>query len=119
MPGDDVTVGRNSAAQRKPAGTGATKSEPHDQAYWHNRAENLRNQIADVDRQIAQITAGTKDSTPPDGSRNPITSSNPIYLNGQGARLRNLRARKAALEKQMDDLLEEARKANVPPGWLR
>jgi len=119
MSREDVSVVGNANGQKKTPTNSTTKSTQKDQAYWHNRAQNLRNQIADVDRQIAEITAGSSQTTTTEGSTNSALGSNPIYLHGQGGRLNNLEARKKALLKQMEDLEEEARKAGVPPGWLR
>jgi len=119
MPGDDVSVVGNSRAQKKAATGTQTKPGGHDQAYWHNRAQALQKQIAEVDRQIAQLTASAPQNISTESASGASTGSNPIYLNGQGARLNNLQSRRAALVKQMAELEDEARRAGVPPGWLR
>jgi hypothetical protein len=115
---DDISVVGGKKSDGKPARGDTTKTGKQGEAYWHARAQKLRNQIADVDRQIAQLTgpaptngSGTSNSTapPPQGG----------YMNARGARLQNLQNKKAGLQKQMDQLEEEARKAAVPPGWLR
>jgi hypothetical protein len=118
MRGDNLSVTGNSGAQKKPTNSNS-KNEQRNQAYWHNRAQKLRNQIAEVDQQIAQIKATAPPGGPANETANSSGGSSPIYFGGQGNRLRNLEVRKAALEKQMEELEEEARKAGVPPGWLR
>jgi hypothetical protein len=118
MHGDSLSVVGTTGSQKKPATSNNTKNEQREQAYWHNRAQKLRSQIAEVDAQIAQITHDNS-QTDSGGGAGATAGSNPIYFGGQGVRLNNLRGRKASIEKQLDDLAEEARKAGVPPGWLR
>ena len=115
----DVSVVGNSKAERPGRDSSTGKK---DEQYWHNRAQRIRDQIADVDRQIADYmkaeqgaaNVGVSSSTPPPpgaytlGARSRST-----------AQIQRLQNRKAALEQQMDQLQEEARRAGVPPGWLR
>lgn len=118
---DDLASGTppGRATPQKPSTNNGTKKDLRDEAWWHNRAQNLRNQTADVDRQIAQIKDNPHNSPTAGGGQDTVTGSNPIYYGGQYGRLKNLQARKATLEKQMEDLEEEARRAGVPSGWLR
>jgi hypothetical protein len=118
MHDDDISVIGNSGQQKKTPNSTA-KNGQRDQAYWHNQAQKLRNQIADVDRQIAQFTASNPQNAAGEGPVNTTNGTNATYIGSQGNRLRNLQARKAALEKQLDELEEQARKAGVPPGWMR
>ena len=103
----------------KPAKTAPTANEKKDQAYWHNRAQKLRDQIADVDRQIAQFNhqeqaaTGSSSAPPPPGAYTLGARSR------ASAQLERLQNKRAALLQQMDQLEEEARRADVPAGWLR
>ena len=114
-PREDVSVvGNNRGTGRKVPATGE-----RNQQYWHNRAQRIRNETAEVDRQIALLTkpdpntgASIPSSTPPPPGAH-ATTSRPV------AQLQRLQSRKAQLQQQMDQLEEEARRADVPPGWLR
>jgi hypothetical protein len=117
----DVSVVGPGKAQ-KPAKDSST--EPKNEPYWHNRAQKLRDQIAEVDRQIADFTRQEQTAAGTSGSSAPATPPPPgAYTVGarsrSSAQLERLQNRKAALETQMDQLQDEARRANVPPGWLR
>jgi len=112
-------VGNNrSAAKTTPA-----TNEKKDQQYWHNRAQKLREQIAEVDRQIAEFTrseqtaangsGGTSSTPPPPGSYTLGARSRAT------AQLQRLQDKKASLNHQMEQLEDEARRADVPAGWLR
>ena len=120
-----VSVVGNSRQGTK-AGQTAT-SEPKNEQYWRNRARNLRNQMAEVDRQIAQLEAANQNTGSGAGNTNGQNPPPPIaYTVGAHARalsgnprLQRLEARKAQIQEQMDQLEEDARKAGVPAGWLR
>ena len=121
---DDLrTMGRSDVSvvgKTEKPGKATTSNEPKNEAYWHNRAQKLRDQIADVDRQIAEFNrqepaAGGSSSTPP-----PPPGAYTVGAHSRTtAQLERLQNRKAALEQQMEQLQDEARKAGVPPGWLR
>ncbi|HKO03874.1 MAG TPA: hypothetical protein VJW51_03960 [Candidatus Acidoferrales bacterium] len=120
----DVSVVGNTRADGKAGKSTTANNEPKNEQYWRGRAQKLRSQMAEVDRQIAQLTpANQTNGNGTSGS----TSSSPAplsaYSNASHARagvpLERLQNRKAELQAQMDQLEEEARKAGVPPGWLR
>ena len=120
----DVSVVGNSKAAGKAGKSTAANNEPKNEQYWRGRAQKLRSQMAEVDRQIAQMTPANQTSG---SATTGSTSSSPAplsaYSNASHARagvpLERLQNRKAELQAQMDQLEEEARKAGVPPGWLR
>ena len=116
MRDEPVSVVGQPGTQKKSSSTAPAKAGTRDQAYWHNRAQKLRDQIADADRQIAQLHSSSQAEVEGGGS---ASGTNSAYIGSQGNRLRNLETRKANLEKQLDEVEEEARKAGVPPGWLR
>jgi len=116
----DVSVVGPGKAQ-KPAND---STGPKNEQYWHNRAQKLRDQIAEVDRQIAEFTHEEQTAAGTSGSSAPATPPPPgAYTVGarsrSSAQLDRLQNKKASLESQMDQLQDEARRANVPPGWLR
>jgi len=122
----EVSVVGNSKTAAKPAQTAT--NEPKNEQYWHNRAQKLRNDMAAVDREIAQLQAenqGEHSASGNSSGTNPPPPPTSAYYGGSRAsnqyqnQLRKLNNRKAQIQEQMDQLEEEAHKANVPPGWLR
>jgi hypothetical protein len=119
-----MSVAGSKNGDAKASKSTAASSEPKNEQSWRGRAQTLRNQMADVDRQIAQLTAANQTNSSGSAGSNP-SSPAPLsaYTNashaGAGNRLEKLRNRKAELQSQMDQLEEEARRAGVPPGWLR
>jgi chromosome segregation ATPase len=104
---------------------GAMSLEPDQAAgdnkeeYWRGRAREILGQIAAVDEAISQkkeeikkfgnggfdVTTGMKD--------------NIAYIRDRNGQLQTLQKRKADLEKKLDDLQEEGRKAEASPAWFR
>jgi len=123
-PKGGLSVVGNSRADGKAGKSTAANNEPKNEQYWRGRAQSLRNQMAEVDRQIAQEKAanqpngsGTTGSNPPPAA--PLSAYTNSAHAHAGTQLQRLQERKVQLQAQMDQLEEEARKASVPPGWLR
>jgi hypothetical protein len=118
----------------KPAGNTAEKSgteqpqapggqtEPvKDQAYWSDRIKQLRTQV-DRDQTYAQALQTQINSLTTDFvNRDDPAQRNVIELDRQKtlAELDRLKQAIVADKKAIDDCQEEARRAGVPPGWLR
>lgn len=120
-PGDVSVVG-NSRATAKPGTTTAANGQAKNEQYWRNRAQKLRAEMAEVDRQIAEMTAADQAKGAGTGSSNGSTAP-PLSAYHTASRantqLQRLQSRKAQLQRQMDQLEDEAQRAGVPPGWLR
>ncbi len=98
------------------------------EAYWKQRAENLRKAVADAEAKVAKVQKeidglrqGQMQPLPSDGIRqvppDPLTGSAdaaPLHAQLDAAKDELAKARQA-----LADLDEEARKASVPPGWIR
>lgn len=97
----------------------ATPSGDKNEAYWRQRAQAIRDQIAGVDQQIDKVKQEIAKSGP--ASFDPTTglTQNVIVLHDRNADLQRLQERKQAFEKQLDDLADEGRKAGANPGWFR
>jgi hypothetical protein len=107
-------VSSNAAAE-------ATKDQARDQAYWSGRLKDLATQL-DRDRVLAdalqsRINALTADFSARD---DPVQRSL-IGVDRQKAldELDRMRRSIATDQKAIADFQEEARRADVPPGWLR
>ena len=124
MQSGNLSVVGNSKADGKAGKSTAADNEPKNEQYWRERAQKLRNQLAEVDRQIAQVTAANQpNGSGASGSNAAAPAPLSAYSNSSHARagtqLRKLQDRRAELQAQMDQLEEQARRAGVPPGWLR
>jgi hypothetical protein len=87
--------------------------------YWRSRAQAIKQEIADTDRQIDDVKAeiakqGAASFDPSTG-----LSQGVIIVHDRNAEVKQLEDRKASLEHQLDDLADEARKAGADPGWAR
>jgi len=120
----EVSVVGKSRADAKTGKSTTTSNDPKNEQYWRGRAQRLRAQMAEVDRQIAQVTAANQtNGSGTSGSNSSTPAPLSAYSNGPharaGSQLRKLEEQKAELQAQMDQLEEQARRAGVPPGWLR
>ncbi len=125
----DAGKDKTSAKDEKPAAEGAVKDaaadapkeKPRDQAYWAKRMKDLQVQL-ERDRVLAdamqsRINALTADFT----SRDDPVQRAKVAADRQRAleELERLKKAVASDDKAIADLQEEARRASVPPGWLR
>jgi hypothetical protein len=113
--GETPKTGARRPRTTYPDGNGGENSEE----YWRGMARQILDAIAETDQEIAQkkeeikkfgnggfdVTTGMKD--------------NIAYINDRTGQLKSLENRKTNLEKQLDDLQEEGRKAGAAPSWFR
>jgi len=108
---------RNSSAG--PHGNGAPSSGGRDEAYWRGRAQDIKNQMAAIDQQIAKVKediakSGAVQMDPSSGAMQSV-----IIIHDRNAEVKDLEDRKQGLEKQLDELADEGRKAGADSGWFR
>jgi len=107
---------------------GARRTGPTDQngdagenneEYWRGRAQEILGQIAAVDEAMARM----KDDIKKYGSGGfDVTTGmkdNIAYIHDRNGQLKDLEKRKADLQKQLDELQDEGRKAGAPASWFR
>jgi len=109
-----------------------------DEAYWRSRYQELSQKMDAVDKQIADLQEdirkygkGGSNATQGAGPAGPGQNACVDQVKGQAgticqaivndreAQLKDLEKKKADIQKQIDDLQDEARKAGVDPGWVR
>lgn len=87
--------------------------------YWRGKARKLRDQMAAVDQEIVK----TKDEIKKYGNVgfdvNTGLKQDIIYVADRNTRLQKLEKRKEELQKQMEALQEDGRRAGASPSWFR
>ncbi len=115
----DAGAAAAGAPQNAPAATAAQES--HDEAWWRARItdarEELRRDEVLVDALQSRVNGLTSDFVARDDpyQRAQIGTDRQKAI----AEMERLRTEITALKKKIADIEEEARKASVPPGWLR
>jgi hypothetical protein len=87
--------------------------------YWRDRARQLLDAIADTDQQVAQKQDEIKKFGTGGFDVQTGMKDNIAYINDRTGQLNSLQKHKADLQKQLDDLQEEGRKAGASPSWFR
>jgi len=98
---------------------GKAASAAKGEAYWRGRARKIREQMEAVDKQIDKVREEIKTGGSSGFSTKTSPNESVIYIHDRNAQLKQLEQRRAGLQKQMDDLMEEGRRAGADPGWFR
>jgi hypothetical protein len=107
------------AGSQAGSGAGAAAGGKNDESYWRGRAQEIRNQMADIDRQIERVQDdiaknGAVSVDPSSGARQGV-----IMVEDRNAEIKHLQDKKADLQNSLDQLAEEGRKAGADSGWFR
>jgi hypothetical protein len=125
--GDRNSSGANSNATNQASpksadgrpGAGVVPMSGQDEDYWRGKARELLDEMAALDQEMAK----TKDEIKKFGADGFDATSglqkNIIYIDNRNAKLQQMEKRKADLEKKLDQLQEEGRKAGAAPAWFR
>ena len=130
--GADKSDGKDKAATKDEKGGGdgakgkdtagdAPKEKAKDQAYWSKRMKDLQTQL-DRDQTFAEAMQTRINALTADFSARDDPAQRAVIGRDRQKALDELeRLKKAILADKtaIDDLQEEARRAGVPPGWLR
>jgi hypothetical protein len=114
-------------SQLAPARTPATPTtkgeegdyEPNSEHYWREKARPILEEIAVVTQQMEQLKEDIKKYGNAGFDVATGMKDNIAYVLDRNAKIEKLQKRKAVLEKQLDDLQEEGRKAGADPAWFR
>ena len=98
------------------AGSG---SSGNNEAYWHGRAQAIRDQMAGLDRQIAGIQDEIKKKGAVTVDPMSGASAGVIYIEDRNRQIKQIEEQKEKLQQSLDDLAEEGRKAGADSGWFR
>jgi hypothetical protein len=103
------------APSKEPKGAAGENKEE----YWRGRAQEILSEIGAVDEAIAQKKEEIKKFGSGGFDVTTAMKDNIAYIRDRNDQLQRLEERKADLEKKLDDLQEEGRKAGAPPAWFR
>jgi hypothetical protein len=108
------SVGGGNGANSAPPAQGQSQ-----EAYWRGRAQAIRNQMAQIDQQIARVQDdiaknGAVSVDPSSGARQGV-----IIVEDRNAEIKRLEGQKADLQQNLEALAEEGRKAGADSGWFR
>lgn len=117
--GISVVGGESKQSTENTSASGRKGSdEPNSEGYWRSKTQPILEKLADVDKQIAQL----KDDIKKYGSGGIDISTglkyNVAYVNDRNGQIQKLEKKQADLQKQLDDLQEEGRKAGAEPAWF-
>jgi len=104
---------------RTAAKRGDVNSPGNGEEYWRGKAQPILSEMVEIDQAIAQLREDIKKY----GVGGIEVASNykngVAYVEDRNAQIQALQKRKATLQKQLDDLEEEGRKAGAQPAWFR
>jgi hypothetical protein len=98
---------------------GAPSASGKTEAYWRGRASAIKNEIASTDQQIDSVKAEIAKSGAASFDPSSGLSQGVIIVHDRNAEVKQLEERKQGLERQLDDLADEIRKAGGDSGWAR
>ena len=120
--GDEASAGAGAAGTKKVDGktkAGVTPMSGQDEEYWRGKARPILDEINAREQEIAK----TKDEIKKYGADGFDATSglknNVIYIDNRSSKVQQLEKRIADLEKKLDQLQEEGRKAGAEPAWFR
>jgi hypothetical protein len=99
------------------------KEEVKDEAYWRKRARKILDQMDALDDQIQRARDDAKKTKPTQASSSDSSNGDQqnaeVQVDDRKSRLQDLEKQKAELQKQLDSLQEEGRRAGAPAFWFR
>lgn len=95
------------------------EDDPNSEQYWREKARPILEEIAAVNQQIEQLKEDIKKYGNAGFDVATGMKNNIAYIHDGNAKIEKLQKRKTALEKQLDDLQDEGRKAGAEPAWFR
>lgn len=105
--------------RRAPASDGDGDYAPNSEEYWRSRSQPLLDEMADIDQQIIQLKEDIKKYGSGGFDVTTGFKDNVAYVEDRNGQIQKLQEKKAHLQKQLDDLAEEGRKAGAQPAWFR
>ena len=120
-PPDDAKGKDSDGKTTASKGDKTDEPEVKDEFYWRKRARKILDQLEAIDGQIeqAQEAARKPQPTKKDPEKDDPNAASAAPANDAKAVLQDLEKQKADLERQLDALQEEGRRAGAPAAWFR
>ena len=112
-------VGNEGKRKRTPTANPDGDNEPNGEDYWRSRSQPILDEIAATDERIEQIKDDIKKYGNGGFDVQSGRQQNVAYIEDRNGQIQVLQKHKASLQKQLEDLEEEGRKAGAPPAWFR
>jgi hypothetical protein len=120
--GDEKPAGAGAAGAKKTDGKPKPQVMPmsgQDEAYWRGEAHALLDEIPATEQQIAKLKDDIKKYGTGGFDVTTGMKNNVAYIEDRNGQVKELEKRKANLEKKLDQLEEQGRKAGAEPAWFR
>lgn len=108
---------------KRPESTPASKQDsddpPNDEKYWRGKSQPILEEMADIDKAIAQMKEDLKKYGNAGFDVTTGMKYSVAYVEDRNAQIQELQRKKASLQKKLEDLEEEGRKAGAQPAWFR
>jgi len=104
---------------RPGGGNAAASSGSKDETYWRGRAGAIKDQMAELDREISRIQDEIKEKGAVSVDPMSGASVGVIYIEDRNRQIKQIEAQKAKLQSDLEALAEEGRKAGADSGWFR
>jgi hypothetical protein len=91
----------------------------YNEQYWRGRAQQILDAIAQTDEQVTEKKEEIKKLGSGGFDVTTGFNRNIAYINDRNGQLKQLEQHKVDLQKQLDDLADEGRKAGAPASWFR
>ncbi len=102
-----------------PAQNGDGEDAPNGEKYWRGKAQPILEEMADIDKETAQIKEDLKKYGIGGVDVSTGMKDGVAYVEDRNAQIQELQKKKASLQKKLEDLEEEGRKAGAQPAWFR
>lgn len=105
--------------QSKPAKDEDAEDAPNGEKYWRGKSQPILDKIASIDQQIARLKEDIKKYGIGGIDVTTGMKEGVAFVEDRNGQIARLEKKKANLQKQLDDLEEEGRKAGAQPAWFR
>jgi chromosome segregation ATPase len=109
----------NNRPSSTPSQDGDANDSQNGEKYWRGKAQPILEDMANIDQRIAQLNEDIKKYG--NGGFDVATGMKDgvAYVEDRNAQIQKLQKKRANLQKQLEDLEEEGRKAGAQPAWFR
>lgn len=106
-------------AQPKPTKPEDAEGAQNGEAYWRGKAQPILQELAEIDQLRTQLGEDIKKYGPAGIDVSSGRKEGVAYVRDRNAQIEKLQKKRADLQKRLDELEEEGRKAGAEPAWFR